>query len=392
MRPAPKNQSNNAEFAPRRASMMSKQRLAVVYLARTLEGAAPLRSFIESYLRHPAGVAHDLVVIYKGCEKRNELNVARGIFASLPHTAIDLPDDGFDINAYLVAAQRLNHEYVCFLNTFTEIAAPNWLATLYKCALSPGVGIAGAMGSYESLSDSFALINKVIWLCRHVEIDYDENLAHFYAFVIEFNCKIWKARGEGRRISALAVLAARVKARLSLLKKLASPGEILRPAPRHGSLDAEFRRIWARLTEPGRIYSGYTRFPPFPNPHIRSNGFLIARHRMLGFEPSEVKTKLDSCLFESGIDGLTNRIRRDQLGACVVDRFGNSYPIADWSRGKTFRLGGQEGLLLTDTRSRQFDAMPPGTRETHARMTWGDYIGPPPADFPSLGFKFPITR
>ena len=66
--------------------------------------------------------------------------------------------------------------------------------------------------------------------------------------------------------------------------------------------------------------------------------------------------------------------------------------VRDWSRSRTFRLSGQEDLLLRDNQTRSFDAMPPGERSTHRRLTWGDYVGPPPADFPDLGLPFAIDR
>ena len=34
-----------------------------------------------------------------------------------------------DFGAYLETAHRLPHDYFCFLNSFTEIVAPHWLAS-----------------------------------------------------------------------------------------------------------------------------------------------------------------------------------------------------------------------------------------------------------------------
>src|SRR4051794_35101251 len=107
-------------------------RIGVVYLARMAEGIAPLERFAESYVKYPAGVAHDLVVLYKGYENAAELHAAKSIFAATPHIGVELPDTGFDIGAYLSAAHLLDHDYLCFVNTFTEIAAEEWLASLYR--------------------------------------------------------------------------------------------------------------------------------------------------------------------------------------------------------------------------------------------------------------------
>jgi hypothetical protein len=34
--------------------------------------------------------------------------------------------------------------------------------------------------------------------------------------------------------------------------------------------------------------------------------------------------------------------------------------------------------------------MSPGEKLTHRRLTWGDYLGAPPADFPDVGMRFAI--
>src|SRR4051812_3999235 len=93
--------------------------LAVVYLARFAEGARPVSTFIESYRRHPAGTAHDLIIVRKGFpEGATDQN---DILAPFLANAISISDDGFDITAYAQAAAQLPHDYVVFLNTFSEV-------------------------------------------------------------------------------------------------------------------------------------------------------------------------------------------------------------------------------------------------------------------------------
>ena len=370
-------------------SQSRSDRIAVIYLARQAEGIAPLQKFVDSYVRNPAGIEHQLVVVYKGFDRVNELNAAKSVFVSLPHFGFEISDEGFDVNAYLEAARSLDQDYVCCINTFTEIACAGWLLMLYQYAASPRVGIAGAMGSYESLYDSYALIRKVIWLCNEISVSYDEQFAYFYAFIIDNYCKVWKARAEGQANAITKALAPWIIATISRLKRSASLTELMGLSRQQGSLEEQFLCIWTDLTSPGGRLADYSRFPPFPDPHIRSNGFMVSRQRFLELNTG-IKTKLDACAFESGTDSMTSRIRRKGLEAVVVDRSGHGYDVADWVRSKTFRLGNQEDLILTDNQSRSFDAMAPGSRATHVRMTWGDYLGPPPPKFPDLSFKFAV--
>jgi len=122
---------NKADLSPESGS------IAAVYLARKAEGIAPLQKFADSYKLNSAGIKHDLVVIYKGFGRAADLNAAEQIFAEIPHMVIEVSDEGFDINAYVKAARELHHDYVCFLNTFTEIVAPFWLSHLYRHVTSP---------------------------------------------------------------------------------------------------------------------------------------------------------------------------------------------------------------------------------------------------------------
>ena len=372
--------------------MSAAHRVALAYLARHAEGTAPLRRFLESYARHAPGMAHELVVIYKGYAQASELDAARAVFAPLPHRGIEVPDEGFDIGAYLAAAARLDHDYLCFVNSFAEGAAGGWLGQLYRHASAPGVGIAGATGSYESLYTSLRLANKLRWLCNEAKIPYDARFVQYYDFIIGTACRVWKARGAGQPVTlsdALLAQLARVHLRYA---GAASLLDVLRPASAARPLDEQYEAHWRTLLQPGRLMADYAQFPPFPNPHIRSNGFMLHRERLLEFGFRVPVTKMEACAFESGADSLTARLRRKGLRAVVVDSAGDGHDVRDWSRSRTFRLQGQEDLVLHDNQTRRFEAMPAGERATHRRMTWGDYAGAPPADLPDLGVDFAIHK
>ena len=372
--------------------MPSDRRIALVYLARHAEGLAPLRRFVESYARHPAGIEHDLVIVYKGFERDSALEAARSTFAPLTHVAIEVGDAGFDIGAYLTAAAKLQHEYLCFANTFVEIAADGWLGHLHRNAALPDVGIVGATGSYESLKSTQKLIQKVRWLCNEARVAYDPRLVLYYDHIVELGCRIWKAKGTGQPYSRREAVLARLKAIGWRYRGAASFADVFRPATRERSLDDQFEKHWAGLIAPGRFLADYAQFPEFPNPHIRTNGFMIGRERLLDLGFQAPGSKLGACAFESGADSLTARLRRKGLRALVVDKHGRGYDSQDWSRSSTFRLGAQENLLLHDKQTRSFDLMPPGTQATHRRVTWGDYGGPPPKGFPDVGLRFPIDE
>jgi hypothetical protein len=94
--------------------------VAIVYLARARSGLESLRRFLRSYERYPGGLEHDLVVVFKGFSQQAELAEWRTALSRFPHRELRMSDFGFDIRAYSLAARRLPHRYLCFLNSFSK--------------------------------------------------------------------------------------------------------------------------------------------------------------------------------------------------------------------------------------------------------------------------------
>lgn len=352
---------------------MTAGKTGVVFLARHADGPPAFRRFADSYRAHPAGADHELIVIYKGFTQTGDLRLAREIFDGLPHLGIELEDVGFDIGAYLETSRRVAHEYLLFLNTHSAIAAPDWLAGLSRYVAQDGVGLAAAMGSYESIRDTVALLSRVIWESVGVGACYDRRQAYYFDFVLRQHHPEWYGPD-----GLLIPVAVRNRG-------------LLRSAIMGGTRMLRYRwfmRNGTALIWPGAPRFDIRQFPAFPNPHIRSNGFMMRRERLLSLETASTPTKLDASLFESGENSLTARIRRSGLAAIVVGRDGRGYDVPDWSQSNTFRLGAQENLLITDNHTRAHHEMSAGARAAHVRMTWGDYLGPAPEDFPDLGFHF----
>jgi hypothetical protein len=127
-------------------------RIAVFYLARGADRDAPakFRRFSASYCSFPAGINHDLHIIFKGYPADVDYEKARALFKGHSFKSICTSDDSFDLGSYYVAAAQTSHDYVCFLNTSSEIQSDAWLIKLVRNLELPGVGIVGASGSYEA--------------------------------------------------------------------------------------------------------------------------------------------------------------------------------------------------------------------------------------------------
>lgn len=112
-------------------------------------------------------------------------------------------------------------------------------------------------------------------------------------------------------------------------------------------------------------------FPDFPNPHIRSNAFLLARTDFLALRPWLLRTKLDAWLFESGRASMTRRMQKRGLQVLVVGADGLGYPPEDWPRSMTFWQSHQQNLLIADNRTAAYQCAPEALRRVLQRRAWG---------------------
>lgn len=119
------------------------------------------------------------------------------------------------------------------------------------------------------------------------------------------------------------------------------------------------------------------RYPEFPNPHIRTNAFMLERRRLLDLRWPETTRKSQAYELESGNEGITRQIEALGLRAVVVGRDGRAYDRDDWRDSRTFRAGEQDNLLVADNQTRHYDEAQGRTRRKLARMAWGKSAGMP---------------
>jgi glycosyltransferase involved in cell wall biosynthesis len=339
--------------------------VAVVYLARSADGSMKdCVPFAESYRKHPAGFSHDLVVIRKGGATKSGAKRALDIlFEGSKFTTIDRSDDGFDIHAYLDAALKLKQDYVCFFNTFSSICADDWLAKLIQPLLDdPTCGIAGATASYESLYDSVASISKAIWLATGSGMQYDSRLAEVFGEELRLHAPNWGPDGLQQGIP----------------RNLNDP-----------ELNLGFEKHWRAVTSTTGPLQRYGLYKEFPNPHLRSNGFIINRELLNSFKFKVGQNKIDCCQFESGISGLPTLLEERGLSQILVGADGRTFKVEDWPSSKTFRLEDQENILVRDNQVVVYDEATRERRKHISMLSWGtDRSAQVPNLLSEMGFEF----
>ena len=297
---------------------------AVVHLVRRANGIAPFEAFMASYERCPAELEHDLVLLLKGFGATAELDPYLERAAAARPARVEVCDVGLDLTAYLAAASVLEHERVCFLNSFSEILVPGWLRMLDAALADRTAGAAGATGSWAS----------------HLSYNlYQLGVPDPYA----------------------RAFAGRRAARVAMHEISGTPQP--RPAP-----------YWLYTLVQTARHARATR--RFPVAHMRTNAFLVDRARLLGLGLGSIRTKWDAYRVESGPRSITARLQAAGTPPVVVDARGVARAPEDWHRGDVFCQALQEDLLVADNQTRAYAAATPGQRAVLSAFAWGDRARP----------------
>lgn len=275
--------------------------ICVVHLVRKKNGLEPFKCFLESYINNPAGITHDLLIIYKGFRGKKDFVPYEKLLKDVSHTFMMVADFGFDLRSYFVAAKKQDSRYFCFLNSFSVIQDNGWLLKLYRHISRPGVGVVGATGSWGSIRPGQRKNSEIPWV-------------------------------------------------LNLARKFV-----------------------------GTCFGIF--FQNFPNHHLRTNSFVIARENMLKIRHGIIFTKMQAWRLESGKNSITKQVEKLGLRPVVVGKDGKGYEKYEWDISNTFWRGTQNNLLIADNQTRKYDAADPEWKRRWELFAWGKLANGPQAKF-----------
>jgi hypothetical protein len=121
---------------------------------------------------------------------------------------------------------------------------------------------------------------------------------------------------------------------------------------------------------PGAIRK-WAYFPMFPNPHIRTNAFMIKREVFQRVRWPRNPSRMDALRFENGRRSLTRQVLKMGLDAVIVGRDGRRYEVAEWPSSGTFRQNEQHNVLVADNRTIEYATAAPEIRRRLAIKAWG---------------------
>lgn len=113
-------------------------------------------------------------------------------------------------------------------------------------------------------------------------------------------------------------------------------------------------------------------FKSYPNPHLRTNAFMIRRELFLRLKYVPFTSKFKAYQFESGRNNMTNQVLKMGYKALVVDKNGTAFEPAAWRSSRTFWCNEQEGLLVSDNQTRLYDSASSDEKKTMTKLAWNE--------------------
>jgi hypothetical protein len=116
----------------------------------------------------------------------------------------------------------------------------------------------------------------------------------------------------------------------------------------------------------------YFTVPKFPNPHIRTTGFMTKSNYFLKFIKERIaKNKFQAHLIESGNYSFTNYFKKRKFNILVVNKDNKSFKEKDWAQAKTFCYENQNKSILSDNQTRAYLKLDKRNKKKKQLSVWG---------------------
>ena len=114
-------------------------------------------------------------------------------------------------------------------------------------------------------------------------------------------------------------------------------------------------------------------FASFPNPHLRTNAFIVRRQIFVDFVRTQSipRRKRDAAVLESGRNGFSAYLVNHGMKLLVVGANGSVYGQQQWISSKTFRVPGQANLLVSDNQTMAYEIADPDLKSVFELFAWG---------------------
>ena len=163
------------------------------------------------------------------------------------------------------------------------------------------------------------------------------------------------------------------------LKKIVDKYEdnsVIATSASYGSLlsSLKLKKFYKVVSYYLKFFNYKKKFNPFPNPHIRTTGFLIKAMDYLSFmNDKTIKCKEDAWSIESGKHSLTNYFKKHDFKIYVVNSNGDKFSENMWKLSETFNYLDQQKSIISDKHTRKYLKLNNHEKKKIAFNSWGEY-------------------
>lgn len=117
----------------------------------------------------------------------------------------------------------------------------------------------------------------------------------------------------------------------------------------------------------------YFFFHKFPNPHIRTTGFMINSNDLVLFLKNKIcNNKFDAWKIESGKNGLTQFFLKNKYKILIVNSDGKIFEKDKWAESNTYFYKEKPKSIISDKHTRKYDLMANHEKKKLLKNVWGN--------------------
>jgi hypothetical protein len=121
-----------------------------------------------------------------------------------------------------------------------------------------------------------------------------------------------------------------------------------------------------------RVIKYLINFPLFPNPHIRTTGFMMFAKDYLQYKfEKNYFTKFHNWKTESGRNSMTNFFKKNGFEILIVNSDGKAFLEKDWKLSQTYCYKNQKKLIISDKRTRKYSKFSVNEKNIKTKIVWG---------------------
>ncbi len=315
---------------------MLKLKVVISYVIREDDGLDLFNEFMESLRNYPPSKISKLVITVKSVDPEFTVTIkkiAKKKIVNLRILVEPRPDIGFDLGSHYIVGRENPDTIVIFMSASSQVCHSDWFNLLTVPFTSDEVGVVGTMISFESIKDS-------------------------YLELVQARIK-----------SILKLQMSRHDVSTALVRNISVPNKQINLGKFGNRITALLLKAVCKLMKNRDPLDYALKFPPFPNPHLRTTGYAVRADLLNIVFDSFPQKKHDAFLLESGYSSISRRIALLGYEVLHCDAAGFYEHYDKVLNPSTFRTMNSKSIV-SDRESRSFQDLSNEVQSALSQITF----------------------